>query len=427
MVQIDGVNTSKLIIKFNDLDTDGFSISKIYGIWNGFKNTKQNQLFSGKYKQLNSYVEITFPISLDKYNAKHILDVIYSQPNVEFAIFEPKIEDAFVSNSKLKVNSKKIAPSYERLQDYLDPAPRGVDARFAWTIPGGTGKNVKFIDIETGIYDQHDDLKPLFWQDKNSKQVVQHGIAVVGIIKSKNDGIGTTGIAYDSEGGFISRSAFSDQPDYHSNVAKSIETALDQLEQGDVLILEMHSTGPTRTFIPVEYWQPIFDILKVAESKGIYCVAAGGNGNTNLDSSAFNNAFNTQYRNSNCVLVGASTHVASNVGNRISFSNYGSRIDAHAFGEYVVTTGYGDLFFSDTSSYTNTFGGTSSATPIVAGVVVALSSIAKENGKYIPIPILRQALRATGTKQKVETQSERIGNLPDIRELYDVLGEYMRP
>lgn len=36
----------------------------------------------------------------------------------------------------------------EYTQPYLSPAPIGVDVVFGWALPGGTGNNVKIIDIE---------------------------------------------------------------------------------------------------------------------------------------------------------------------------------------------------------------------------------------------------------------------------------------
>ena len=50
------------------------------------------------------------------------------------------------------------------------------------------------------------------------------------------------------------------------------------------------------------------------------------------------------------------------------FSNYGSRVDLSGWGFDVVTTGYGDLQSGHRDEwYTEIFGGTSGATPIVAG------------------------------------------------------------
>ena len=44
------------------------------------------------------------------------------------------------------------------MQRYLELAPGGVDARFAWTIPGGKGNGVNMIDIEGAWNFSHEDL-----------------------------------------------------------------------------------------------------------------------------------------------------------------------------------------------------------------------------------------------------------------------------
>jgi subtilisin family serine protease len=108
---------------------------------------------------------------------------------------------------------------------------------------------------------------------------------------------------------------------------------------------------------------------------------------------------------------------------RLYFSNYGSRIDAFGIGENVVTTGYGDLFNGGpTRTYAGGFNGTSSATPIVAGSIAVLSSIAKAEGRTLTGKEIRAALRATGTPQGRNTIAERIGTLPNLPQLIKFLG-----
>jgi hypothetical protein len=43
-------------------------------------------------------------------------------------------------------------------QGYLDPAPRGIDARYAWANAGATGAGVGFVDLEQGWKLDHKDL-----------------------------------------------------------------------------------------------------------------------------------------------------------------------------------------------------------------------------------------------------------------------------
>ena len=49
-------------------------------------------------------------------------------------------------------------PDFESDQGYLNPAPEGIDAEFAWTQTGGTGKGVKIYDAEWSWNLDHEDL-----------------------------------------------------------------------------------------------------------------------------------------------------------------------------------------------------------------------------------------------------------------------------
>ena len=49
-------------------------------------------------------------------------------------------------------------PDFTTRQKYLDAAPGGVDARFAWTLSGGKGKDVRIVDIEGEWRFTHEDL-----------------------------------------------------------------------------------------------------------------------------------------------------------------------------------------------------------------------------------------------------------------------------
>ena len=43
-------------------------------------------------------------------------------------------------------------------QDYLDAAPTGIDARYAWTFAGGDGAGQRVVDMERGWTFNHEDL-----------------------------------------------------------------------------------------------------------------------------------------------------------------------------------------------------------------------------------------------------------------------------
>src|SRR5262249_6387324 len=53
-----------------------------------------------------------------------------------------------------------VAPDFQPEQGYLNPdtATNGINAKYAWTIPGGNGANVKIVDIEYAWNLNHGDL-----------------------------------------------------------------------------------------------------------------------------------------------------------------------------------------------------------------------------------------------------------------------------
>ena len=56
-----------------------------------------------------------------------------------------------------------VAPNFQPQQGYLNPdgATNGVDANYAWTVPGGDGANVNIVDIEYAWNLNHGDLSAL--------------------------------------------------------------------------------------------------------------------------------------------------------------------------------------------------------------------------------------------------------------------------
>lgn len=456
MVKLGAVDTSSIIIKYNDLNN-----KSLFSFWNfkssnGFKEKQlfQNLIGNGNKSTpategLKGFSEVRFKKALSKKEAINILKDLYSQSNVEYAIFNPKIEEAVIVE---KDNTDgdgfddddflSETPDFENLQYHLNAAPEGVDARFAWTIPGGTGKSVRIIDMETGVNADHEDFNKFFFLSDLPRGKVDHGTAVAGEMIAKRDGKGVTGISYDADYGFYSRlvdnentwgeigcddndDSCTEQEEnpYHKGVAANLAKVVAELEAGDLIVLEMHSPGPRGDYIPTEYWNPIYRILKFAtEEKGIHCVAAAGNGYQDLDHEEYNKAFDLNHRDSGCVIVGAALSEGEDRHVKANFSNYGSRVDAFGYGRGVVTSGYGDLHKGDGGKYTATFSGTSSATPIVGGSMATLLGIAKERGISLEPARLRKALRNTGTKQK-NPDGQRIGNLPDLKAAYEFLFE----
>ncbi len=342
------------------------------------------------------------------------------------------------------------------LQSYLDPAPGGLDGRFAATQGGGLGDGIKMIDVEYDWVMDHEDfpnLSNLFWGGRPACPYVQegsdHGTAVMGIVASPNNGFGITGFAPNVHYGLSSVcrpldlfwaavvATFSGENiagrAHNVLVANAISSTLDSLSTGDVLLIEQHTVGPSTgricsdgdcdqwEFVPMEFYQETFDIVRRATARGIVVVEAGGNGGQNLDDPIYENRFNPSSRNSQAILVGASVGGGSTM--PAAFTNSSRRIDLFAWGGNVVTlgfqTGSGAPFTNSAINrrYTSDFSGTSSASAITAGAVVSFQGIRRSVG-LLPFTAwdVRNALVSTGTPQTAGTESSQpIGRQPDLR------------
>jgi Subtilase family len=342
-------------------------------------------------------------------------------------------------------------PDFNARQIYLDAAPGGIDARFAWTRTGGGGAGVRIIDVEGSWRFSHEDLM------QNQGGVVggtqypevdwrNHGTAVLGEFSGDRNSIGVTGICPDANVRAISHGTIGS--------AAAIRRAADLLGAGDIILLEMHRPGPRHNFtlrndqlgyIAVEWWPDDLAAIVYATSRGIIVIEAAGNGAENLDDGIYDTrpaGFPTTWVNpfrrapdSLAVIVGAGAPPPNTHGrdhgpdrSRLDFSNYGACVDTQGWGREVTTCGYGDLQGGANEDlwYTDIFSGTSSASPIIVGAVGALQGALRAASKPLLTPATaRNILRTTGSPQQDapgRPASQRIGNRPDLRQAMQRLG-----
>ncbi|MEQ8763280.1 MAG: S8 family serine peptidase [Planctomycetota bacterium] len=305
-----------------------------------------------------------------------------------------------------------IAPDFESQQGYRQAAPLGVDADYGQRFPGGRGVGITIVDVETGWTDDHEDIshKALgnFVGLTPAPYPWDHGTAVLGELVGEDNGTGVVGIVSDSDVLLSSHLGSS------ANVPTAIANAAAAANPGDVVVLEVQCFAGPPAPHPCEYSDSIFATVQTATANGIHVFAASGNGNNDLDSASYGGKFDKNVRDSGSVMVGASDGSSLN---KASFSNYGSRLDAHGWGFNVVTSGYGDLwsegFPTEPREYTAGFSGTSSATPIVTGAGIQLAAIHRQIfGSDIDPFTLRSLLTSTGTPQGSGGQ---IGPRPDVQ------------
>jgi hypothetical protein len=318
-------------------------------------------------------------------------------------------------------------PDFTSSQTYRNAAPTGIGATLVSGLPGGTGEGVAFADVEYSWNLNHLDLPPVTLigpvpSDPFSDQ--NHGTAVLGEIVGQPNGFGVTGIAPDATAYISAANTFSTG----FNVSLAILRAVAVLPPGSIILLEQQTGGPLYTgdvsqfgLVPVEWQLSNYNAILTATANGLIVVEAAGNGQQNLDDPIYSTANGGHWpflpqNDSGAIIVGAGVRGGvANARSRLWFSCYGSTVDLQGWGEAVYTAGYGHLYSSEGANqyYTHSFGGTSGASPIVAGACILLQSYAKENlGALLTSAEIRDLLVATGTPQM--NASEHIGPLPNV-------------
>ncbi len=393
------------------------SLRRLFKTHTEQKLTRQKDIFQHRSKtelaDLNSYYAIE---TQSVQEATNIVNQLNNLESVEIAYVEPS-----------PVPAGDIAPTtpdYTASQLYLNQAPDGIDALYAHTLLGGDGTGITIVDIEGNWQTTHEDLDKaasgfLVGDVVSGQSWLDHGTAVIGVLIGSDNGYGITGISPGAELGMISIGSMSP--------AEAIYDAVDSLNVGDIILIELQAPGPRYDFavrqdqegyVCMEYWQANYDAIKYAWAKGIVVVEAAGNGAENLDDPLYAGLFDTNYRNSHAIIVGAGYPASSPTDlERESYSNYGERVNLQGYGSEVYTTGYGDLFDGGgdiNQYYTTGFGGTSSASPIIAGAAAALQGYMKANfGTALTSDYIRDLLYETGTSQLGNTL-EHIGPRPNL-------------
>ncbi|MCM1981794.1 tachylectin-related carbohydrate-binding protein [Lyngbya confervoides] len=396
-----------------------------------------------------------YRVKADDDQLDRLAELLRAEAGIETAYVKPAAELADVINpmKASRAAIPRITPQFRSRQAYLDAPPAGINAEYAWGLPGGNGNNVQIIDIEGAWRFSHEDLL------QNQGGVVggtpiddidwrNHGTAVIGEFSGDQNNFGIVGIC---PGARVSAISFDG-----IGTANAIRQAADRLQPGDVILIELHRAGPRfdfqgrldqRGYIAIEWWPDDFAAIRYATNRGVIVVEAAGNGAENLDDGLYEtnpgwfgpqwrNPFNLANLQSGAVVVGAGAPPPGTHGrnhgadrSRLDFSNYGSRLDAQAWGREVTTCGYGDLQGGSDEDlwYTDEFSGTSSASPIVVGAIACIQGILRAQGNPPLTPLqAQQALRNTGSPQQDQPgrpRSQRIGNRPDIRAMLARAGQ----
>lgn len=313
-------------------------------------------------------------------------------------------------------------------QSYLNPAPLGIDAKYAWNFNGSDGANMRFVDLEKGWALNHQDLAAagILLISGVNKEEFNHGTAVLGIVIAQDNTIGCVGIAPRA----TTRVVSGWQTATNWEISNAILSALPNLAFGDVLLLEVQVQpavpGP---YLPAEKQMGEFDTIRLAAALGIVVIEPAANapqGSVGINVDNYPTP-NRAGQDSGAIMVGASASTVSvsggiSVHNRLSTSNYGSRVDCYGWGELVFTLSTNGTG-TNTTSY-NVFSGTSSASAIVAGAALVVQGMAEQSAlhrRFNPRQ-LRYLLKNNGTpsgKYVAADPANPIGFMPNLRQIID--------
>lgn len=303
-------------------------------------------------------------------------------------------------------------PSYVAQQLAQSPSPLGHGFRLAAGVLGARGQDIGFRMLEDGWTFGHEDLCQMVVSNvigvvpATSPGPTQHGTAGGSVVFADRNGYGITGMTDEVEAKLIGINS-------NGNFTNAVSIALLNSQPGDVgmvvIMVLVPALGPG-TWLPFEFYQAAFDSTLTATANGLHMVVPAGNGDRSLDDPALLGRFDRNFRDSGAIIVGAS---AGGLLQKASFSNWGSRIDAHSWGDGVLACGYGTVFFPNSDllqAYTASGTGTSSATPHIAGVVAAIQGASlRQNGQLLSNAEVIDLLHTVGA-----TTPDIIGRRPDV-------------
>jgi len=363
---------------------------------------------------------------------------------VEAAYFQPIPFDAvdIAPTTTIDVTSQ---------EGYFRPTPVGIDVDIARRFAGGRGEGVRIVDIEGGWHVDHEDLPPISFGYGINLGVFDgaHGTAVFGELAAQENGFGANGLVPASAIGwssFTNVDLLMPWRTYFYSVANALLSAGQFLRQGDIALIEQHyptMAGPCPNtcncsqfgYVAVETMPYEHAAITLMTSAGVIVVEAAGNGQTMVTPAST--------LDSGAVVVGASNNDLTPA----CFTNFGPRVNVHAWGGGIGTLGYATMFVArldpagnpvlDSAGnpivdevpdptlrangadsrqfYTRSFGGTSGASPIVVGAAALVQSTRSARGlaKLTPLQ-MRTLLAVTGTPQAAPTTATAIGPLPNL-------------
>ncbi len=353
---------------------------------------------------------------------KALLADILKAPEVEVAYYDG------IPYPTTCTDAGGVTPNYRPNQTYHDPAPVGVDADYAWATfgedvtDGATSAWTAVIEWGTTFMATHEDFTTVVMgtPEESADTFNYHGTAVAGIVGAcEENNVGIVGFTADQAIHYYSVTALASIADVYTRVNS-------QLIEGE------YTTGSWAYFanplppgqtcpcnpgqnghVPAEYVPATKTAIANGIALGIHYLESAGNGCTNLDSPTFGNTFRWS-TDTGAMIIGGIESTAPH--DAICYTGYGERVTLNAWSENIVTLGYGTLRTGSgrREYYSNSFGGTSGAGPIVAGCGGVLNNIYRgiNAGANISPTTLRSWLASGGTAPG--TTPGNIGVMPNL-------------
>lgn len=453
------VDAAKARVQSSNLASDaGWDLKPVTQLAQGYSASFKQRLNAGACTNLNTMIataEQNTGLAQPDFEGFH--ELVFSQP-IDGALFlatrddllvRPEVE--YVGIGKTEVAPPPGAtPDFTPLQaDYRGPNP-GADFAFAHS-QGLTGAGMRLSEVyltydrehEEFINDQleHDLQVPPesfvfdipgddFDQIENYWNLwVNHGTATLGQNLAPDNGFGVTGMTYEADG-YIYQTGERSGTSFSWRFEEAYCNALaDSSVAGNGQIVYWEHQSPTRGSAisggPVELDALLHSLTRTGTDSGVFVVMPAGNCSRNLDSSDFS-AWQA-WGDSGSMIVGAGSANAQHERLLYGFaqfcgrnqgSSYGQRVGPQGWGEAVASSGFGDLAEVDGDvhrRYTDTFAGTSSATPMVAGAALLTQQHAISLG-LTPLDSreMRSFLQQTGIPQGGTTPGN-IGAFINVR------------
>ena len=274
----------------------------------------------------------------------------------------------------------------------------------AWSKASGNG--VVVVDIDWGYLTTHQDLASSLdlghaynsydgGTNISHGTSIGHGTAVMGIAGGSDNSLGMAGFAHGATLWPVQANSGPGSPLGGNAWARAIDwvRTSDSGGKRKVIILEVQ----TGSYGNYEMLPSVNAAIKTAIASGVVVCVAAGNGNRDAGLDDMSNPIPA----TGSILVGATAyHPTDN--KRAGFSNYGSRITVAAPGDSSH-----DLTCSSTGVdiYRNGFGGTSGATPKVAGTVALML----EANPSLTHEEIRTILNSTGSPIVAEVPAKPVG------------------